>query len=523
MTDDSYLLDNKTKKKGTWLGRLMKLIFFVLAFVLIMFTILGNMGGSSDSLKENVANFISGAFGGRHTEIHKLVHMGFFPTVGVDAKGIRVMSKPKGGVPVVTIGQVQAFMSFWDVATRDAKFSKFYVEDFRAIRGILGAQEIVMDKLFIDHDLESQTAKLRGDGKLGIHAWDLEVDLKVFNRGSKYKYMVDDEFSATINIADMSLTADFLKHQDGYFKAQSFVLKSADREVQGQLTLSPLGGNLLKIKGMLTLDNAQGNAEVDLVADFSQRPVHYSGVISSEGITLSDWLGEKSFSSVITRLRYLLGHDILNQLPSTPRSVIGNFGADIMFDLKNVVLEDNYTSNLKFPIVQEADRLKIGPVTSDDATLLPAALVFFEVKDGDLVSVMQSGRLEAAMLRSFFPQLPQIFKTQDAFDVECGISVFELKDEDNVSVKSLGIHLDDGYVTTNDESYKATSTAASLNYIFKQQKSDLAQISVNEGTYKFIQASLEKTSQGSPCSQYIKQKQPEAPVVEAAPEEEARP
>lgn len=509
MTHDSYLLDNKTKKKGSWIGRLMKLVFFVAAFILIILTILGNMGGSSDALKENVATFISGSFGGRHTEINKLVHMGFFPTVGVDAKGISVMSRPEGGVPVVTIGQIQAFMSFWDVATRDAKFSKLYIEDFRAIRGIFGAQEIIMDKLFIDHDLESQEAKLRGDGKIGIHAWDLDIDLKVFNKKGKYKYMVDDAFQANMNIADISFSANFLKHEDGYFKVDNFTLTSSEKEITGGMTLSTLGANLLKIKGQIQVDGAEDGLNLDLVADFSQRPVQYSGVVSSDKMTLSDWVGPKSFSSVVTRLRYLLGHDVLNQLPSTPRSVIGNYGADIMFDLKNVTLNENQSANLKFPLVQEADRLKVGPVMTGDDISVPPVLVFFEAQNGNLVSILQSGRLDASLLRPFFKALPQKLKTKDVFTVECGLSVFAPKGDERVEVKSLGVNLADGALSTNDESYEATSNAASLNYIYKEQKMDLENVSVNEGTYKFVQASLEKTAQESACGRYITQQKPE--------------
>ena len=139
-TQDTYLFNDKKKKEksGNGFARFCKFLFFVIAFFLVILTILANMGGSNDMLRESVESFVSDTFGKRPASIGVLHKMTFFPSVGVHARNVKVLSKPEedGGYPVVSIGNVEVFMGFWSVATSQPKFKEMVIEDVSVIKGM---------------------------------------------------------------------------------------------------------------------------------------------------------------------------------------------------------------------------------------------------------------------------------------------------------------------------------------------------------------------------------------------------
>ncbi len=316
------------KKEKNWFIGILKLVFILAAFTLVSITVLSNMGGSNDSLKDSVERFVSGMFQGRPTKVDTLVHMSFFPKLGFDAKGINVLSSPENGYAIVEIGRVHVFMGFWNVALRRPHVSQFYIEDFKAIKGAMGSKEFYAEKVFIDHDIEAGKAKLRGNGLIGDNPWSFDIDIKIMGLKGHYDYSFDEKAQFTVNIADIKMDGVFINHEDGYFKFQDFKIISDDIDIGGNIVLSALGNKMLKLKGEI---NSSGNIlSPDLVFDYVRSPVKIEGTLSSnvdnKDIDISD------VSALLLKLRDIIGYDV-----STKDADSYDWGA--LFDFSNVNLQ----------------------------------------------------------------------------------------------------------------------------------------------------------------------------------------
>ena len=75
-----------------WLGRLAKLGFFLAAFIGVIATVLFNMGGSGNTLKTAIEDYIS-ASTGYSARIQSFNEMTFFPSITLDIGNV-ILKKP---------------------------------------------------------------------------------------------------------------------------------------------------------------------------------------------------------------------------------------------------------------------------------------------------------------------------------------------------------------------------------------------------------------------------------------------
>ncbi len=273
------------KKEKNWITRILKLIFILSAFLLVGITVLANMGGSNNGLKDSVEQFVSGLVQGRPARVEKLVHMSFFPRLGFDAEGINVLSSLEDGYNIVEVGKVQVFMKFWDVALRRPRVKQFYIEDFKAIKGAIGPREFYIEKIFIDHDIESGKAELKGNGKIGDDPWNFELSIDILGSKGNYRYIFKRAAPFIFNVAEINAKAVFIGHEDGYFKFEDFNIISGDIELNGNLVLSALGKKMLKLKGEVFSRGSEKPLSPDLIFDYSRSPVKIDGSISAKDFT----------------------------------------------------------------------------------------------------------------------------------------------------------------------------------------------------------------------------------------------
>ncbi len=293
------------KKEKNWITRILKLTFILSALLLIGITVLYNMGGSNDSLKDSVQRFISGIFQGRPATVDRLVNMSFFPRLGFDAEGINVLSSADDDYKIVEIGKVQVFMGFWNVALRNPLVKQFYIEDFKAIKGALGPKEFYIEKIFINHDIENNSAQLNGNGKIGNDPWAFKIDIEIHGDKGNYSYMFGEISPFIFDIADINIIGKFIRHEDGYFKFEDFNITSEDIELRGDLTLSALGRKILKLRGELFSKDGNKPLSPDLIFDYSRSPVKIDGTISS-GISKE----KDSILAILLKLREIAGYQI---------------------------------------------------------------------------------------------------------------------------------------------------------------------------------------------------------------------
>ena len=274
--------------------------------------------------------------------------MGFFPTVAIDVEGVSVFADDKTPYPLITLGRLQASMPFWNVATSSPKLTKFYMEKFSSVKGALLPAELVIDKAFVDHDIEGNTAFLRGNGKIGVHNWTLSIQLEISGSKQKYNYMLAPESQVNFDIADISFETVLIRNTSEFLKFRDFKLKYQDREMRGTVVVSALGERLLKIKG----DVRTGDDSTILLPDLVLNLVGHdskdlSGIITSEALDISDFTGEDSVFSVFSRFREIFGYEAVPK-SGDKLALLGSYNLQLALDLKNVSLASNQSTCLLY-------------------------------------------------------------------------------------------------------------------------------------------------------------------------------
>lgn len=506
MTDDSYLLDSKDKKPKSatrWFGRLLKITFILCAFCLVILTVLHNMGGSNDMLKGGVIQTISNTFGGRPVKLNNLVHMGFFPTVVLDIEGVGIYEEEKDIVPLITLQALQLYMPFWNVATKTPRVTKFYVEGFETIRGVFLPEAIKIEKIFIDHDVESNTAQLKGHGMVGIHVWNFSLDLDVDGKADKYSFMVSPQTKMIFDIADVHFESSINRGKGNYLKFENFIFSMEDKKINGDLTVSAISGRLLKVKGVVRAQNDRNILFPDLVVDFGKNgKMEFSGAVGSEKMTISDWIGDKSVFAIFTRLREIVGQSAIPRQKDGTLALLGGNDLNIDFDLQNVDVDGQVRDKLSLTVVQNDGRIKVGPVMDQSEMVMPVIMAVYDQEKDALVSILQDGRIDVSFLKLWLNNLSESILKKDIIDVECGIMMFSEK-RDHVDIEDFNIQTSDNVIGVKEQKIPYKTDFSDLNFIELNKRDALQTVSFPQDVYNFVQSSFQKSKDGSPCSSYV--------------------
>ena len=149
--------------------------------------------------------------------LHKMT---FFPSVGVHARNVKVLSKPEeeGGYPVVSIGNIEVFMGFWSVATSQPKFKEMVIEDVSVIKGMFIPEEFSIEHIYVDNAPGEDSAELIGAGKAGVHDWSLNVEIDTVSSLFGKRFILGETLPFTLNIADVNFKGHFSKGGNEYFQ-----------------------------------------------------------------------------------------------------------------------------------------------------------------------------------------------------------------------------------------------------------------------------------------------------------------
>ena len=521
MTDDSYLLDgkDKTPKSGSkWLGRLTKFIFFLVAFGLIILTILYNMGGSNDMLKEGVVNTISGVFNGRHVKLKRLNHMGFFPSVALDVEGVNIYQKEGDRVPVVEVRKFEAYMPFWNVATRSPQLSSLYIEGVRAIRGFFFPEELYITKVYIDHDRDEDSAKLKGSGTIGAQPWSFEIGLKVNGISGKYTFELAENSDVVFDIGDVHFDAQVRKEGANYLKISEINLVHEDKKVQGELVLSGLPGNLLKVKGELLANGGSTVLMPELVFSMVGRQfADFSGDITATKFVMSDLFGETSVFAILDRFNELLGYKQKPQQKNDQLAVFGGNNFDVKIVLENAQMNDIKKDKIAFKVSQSAGNLRIGDVTADDEVIMPPVMLLYDYTSHKVISVFQDGHFDSSIMTLWLKNIPKAVLDKGYLDIDCGLGEFHYTDQ-GLDVDSFAINTMAGnHIGIKEKSLDDETSISDLHFVQSKGTVELPKYQLPGDLYNLVQKSFQQSKDGSRCDVYFS-KEPEkkdGPVIDA--------
>lgn len=489
-TEDSPLFE---KKKTNWIMRILKLSFVLAALFLIGITILANMGGSSDSLKESVERFSSELSGGRKATVEKLVDMSFFPKVGIAIENLHILSNAEGGFPIVKVGKLQVYMPFWHVAVRDPRFSRFYIEDVELIKGILGAQEFVIDTAYVDHDRETGAAKLIANGNIGPHEWKVSAGLQVDGGNGQYTYRLQKGFPLNIQLADINIQATVVNHEADYFKINDLKVFMGDIAFGGDIVLSALDKNTLKVKGQIAArpDEKEANLSLDWIIDRTQKNKSLKGTVIGQNVKFNDYMGDDSVLTVIRRIREVMGYDLIQQ--NTDFRLLGPSDLDLSFDLKNVSFDDGNIRSLGFSLVQESGRVKASSIQNEGKQLSPSIIFVEDTEQNEWKLLVHDGDISAAFMSLFLPGLKDI----DDVRVDCGWGAI-VKDDSGVRLEQFIAKTDQGMLT-------GKYVNGDTQFTLKDNGADIEAIMLNPSALHFVNSSLAAVASGSACNGIVKE------------------
>lgn len=504
---DSYLFDKEKQKSGIF-ARLLKFIFWISAFILIVITILANMGGAGEMWRQSVEEFISDAFGGRPTKVSTLHNMTFFPSVGVHATNIKVLSKPEdeGGYPVVRIGQIEAFMSFWSVATGTPKFKKFSIQNVEAIKGMFFPEEFSIHQIFVDHTPGEDHANMVGNGTIGNHEWAFNAVLNVHKGATRSSYSFPDSIPFTLDIADIHIEGNMVKGGKEFFKLQNTTLQHQGNNIQIDLDVYTVSQNLLKIKGDIQSEKSGVKIVPELLLDKAKARSSLSGEIAISNADIRHQSNvENEIASALSRLKHVFGYKEIISVFDYMSSLEAGRDADIIINLENAHVGEEKTMHLSVPYMQVNGNRKIGPIkeNGNDAVLFPVMLFTHDEKESGTF-VLTKGNVDTAFATAVFAKIPNALKTEKILQNECGIGSYTMSENETKLEFSADIHgkileaetrklnKGEGYA---DIKWALTNGNASQNII------------VSDAEYNFIHKHLRQASPNpTKCDNRIKKK-----------------
>ncbi|MBI1300842.1 MAG: hypothetical protein GC137_04195 [Alphaproteobacteria bacterium] len=496
-------IDPPAPQEKRLLMLILKVTFWISAFILVGITILANMGGNSDELKQTAQGFVSQIFSGRPAKIGTLNHMGFFPNVGFNADDIRVFTDNQNDFAIVHAKKVNVFMKFWDVVFQNPQFSHFYVEELHAIRGALGVEEVFIDKIFIDHDIESQNAVLRGSGTVGDYNWDFSFGLLISGAASSYKYGIPETVPVEINLAELSFTTTLINHKNGFYKLENFLLSSPEHNIGGNITLSSLGQKLVKAKGEILLSNKRTDVEHDLIFDYGREIPKVSGDLRFRALDMQDIESDTSAVKIFHRIREVTGFSDDLKKAEDQYYLLGWRDLDVDIQVDMFTTEHGSYEDFKFEITKEKDTTRIGPVLKDEKSVQPAFFSFpYDLKNKANILVLQSGTFDAAFWGIFIPDLQQLEKSEAEAFIKCGLGVVRFE-ENGYVFERFGIILDTGSIDLKTKKIGFNQDLSELKFNINSDQSTLDVIGLQPDYYNFLESYNKTQTRESGCAPYI--------------------
>jgi len=213
-----------------WLSRIIKISFFLFAFMAVILTVLFNMGGSSDTLKGAIEDYIAQSTG-YAAQIGTFNKMTFFPNISVDLENIKLvkpdieamqkwaeqeatkpeeergLTAPPFGFETAdgTIERLILSVGFWDVGLgQGRKIRDIRIENARFNAGTIHHKPLTIKRLGIDETAEGKPY-LTGIGDLGGDDWTGNMALQSIGKHSKPKYKIGDESAFDFKIGTLDL------------------------------------------------------------------------------------------------------------------------------------------------------------------------------------------------------------------------------------------------------------------------------------------------------------------------------
>jgi len=304
-----------------WLSRLTKIAFILFAFLAVVVTVLFNMGGSSDTLKGAVEDYI-GQSTGYAAQIQTFNKMTFFPDISIDMEGISLKKpnmtamnawakaeskKPKEeqgktappinySNPDSQIAQFKISIGFWDVGFgKTRKIRDLQMRDANFKAGSIAHKEVTIGILGIDETADGNPF-LNMEGQWGSEAFRVTLDLESSGSRKKRKYYIGEESLFEAEIGKITMQGIARPRTMGGFHIRDLTIYHQGSEVlKTTLSFVKDAENAMSLKGDFLASENGSDGEFDLKIHAAQN-MTISGMIDAETFNLNDFKAGSKFS-----------------------------------------------------------------------------------------------------------------------------------------------------------------------------------------------------------------------------------
>jgi hypothetical protein len=324
---------------------ILKIVFFVSAFFLVVFTVMANMGGNSDSLKSSIEQFAMESTGLK-AKIKTLNNMNFFPTIVFDFEGMDLFKNAAPDVPAVHVERLRAALSFWDAAISSGNMKALDIQGITAMPGVFIDKAIRIESAAIINAGENGAA-FEGKGMIGAAPASFSMGMTVSGSGRSRKYRFGTERAFAMELGGVKITAQLKNAQGIYLAVEDLKISLRGEDVMtGRLEIVKRKSREIGVTGALTLAEGGTVLKPALVADLETRAV--SGTLGAENFNEADFQENSRFDRLIAEGVSVLGS------PQEDSKTLDEF-----FKSRDIKLETSGARSYSGPLTFENNRLKI--------------------------------------------------------------------------------------------------------------------------------------------------------------------
>ncbi len=336
-----------------WAGRLLKTAIFFGIFIVIMLTVLVNMGGSNETLKGALEDYFASATR-MDANIKTLNKMTFFPNIGADMEGIE-LADPNNETRTITVESAKVALGFWDIILGNRTIRDLNIKNAVFSANTLAEQPVTIDELAINEDAEGRSF-LQLNGQIGEEALSAEVDLSNEGDVKNPQFELSDESAITASLGKLKFTGTIRPRTIGGFHVRDFTLSSPQETVKGNMSFVR-GKGRVDVEG--DFEFPQHGSIVDADLAITRGPVlDITGTLDAKTFAIEDFTGA---SYVITAI-----NEWDRIFPSPNDSTHNPFAgktADIDFKAESFLAGGKALGSVSAPLTIKDGTLSFSPLS----------------------------------------------------------------------------------------------------------------------------------------------------------------
>jgi hypothetical protein len=294
------------KPRRRWFSTTFKVLFCVLAALILIFAVLANLGGSSETLKRSIEEYVAENTG-YDAKVGKLNNMNFFPDIVLDFENTEFFRRDQIDV-VMAAQKVQVAFGFWDVMARTGKIKKMNIEGFRALPGTLLEKSVRVDRLAI---IETEGGpRMESAGLIGEHAFSVSYSMESSGLGGGKKYSFGNERDLDITFGDASFKGHMKQSDQKDMMLENIEVKLSDKQVATGNIVMARQENRVKIAGDIVMKEHGTDINPDINLHLRTERfgiINVDGALNSTEFHTHDFSAGSAYNDLMTIVESTFG------------------------------------------------------------------------------------------------------------------------------------------------------------------------------------------------------------------------